>query len=100
MVGVSLLGILLLTACGSLSMEGKWNGQDQDGNGAILTFKEDSVLVDIGLKTSYSYKLNKDESAITFKNGREETTYRLSKKDNDHITLYNKKKDETLELER
>ncbi|MBC1228585.1 hypothetical protein [Listeria booriae] len=91
---------LVLSGCGQFSIEGRWNGQDQDGNGALLDFKEDTVLVDIGLKTSYSYKINSKNTVIQFKSNNRERNYNMKIKDDDHITLYNKEDDETLTLER
>ncbi|MBC2069289.1 hypothetical protein [Listeria booriae] len=91
---------LILSACGSFSMEGVWDGRDQDGNAAILTFKEDSVLVDIGFKTAYTYTLNKDQSIITFQKEGKNESYKLKRKDDNNIILYNQDKEETLSLER
>ena len=73
-------GLFFVTACGSKSIVGTWNGESNDGLKTTFTFEKGgkvSYSNDYGFKSSGTYSVSKDEVTIKLDNWEEKKVYKF-----------------------
>lgn len=91
-----LIGAMLLsiTACGSFSLIGEWNGTTSNGNAGTIIFNENgTATMKMGMfEKAYDYEISEDKETLTLtqikEDGKEKSlTYKVKFIDDENVTL-------------